>query len=142
MVNDSIYCDTLLNKKPHAHADLVVMATGHIENLLPNQIDLYRKSIIQLAQDATSQLAVKGMLIIGTKDVRDQTNGKLWPISMLVLEDVERTSSGLKLKEMVITVPEGYSKNKDTFTTESPIEEEPPQHLPIVHAIYLIFQKQ
>ncbi|GAN06533.1 DNA methylase N-4 [Mucor ambiguus] len=142
VVIDSIFCDTMLNKKPYPHADLVIMATGHIENLLPNQIDMYRKSIIQLAQDATRQLAVKGRLVIGTKDVRDQISGKLWPISMLVLEDIERTSHGLlKLKEMVITVPEGYAKDKNAFTAKPLIEEGNPAHLPIVHAIYLVFQK-
>lgn len=131
----------MLSNKPYIHADLVVMATGHIENLIPNQINLYRRSIIQLAQDALPQLATKGMLIIGTKDIRDENTGKLWPISMLVLEDIERTTSRLRLKEMVITVPEGYSKNRDrTVAVQQQQQEE--NHLPIVHAIYLIFQKQ
>ncbi|KAL9554525.1 hypothetical protein MBANPS3_002775 [Mucor bainieri] len=143
VVNDSIFCDTMLSKQPYPHAGLVVMATGHIENLLPYQINLYRKSIIQLAQDAMRQLVVKGMLIIGTKDVRDQFSGKLWPISMLVLEDVERTSHGsLKLKEMVTTVPEGYAKDKDAFTAVPSLNNDQPEHLPIVHAIYFVFQKQ
>ncbi|OAC98703.1 hypothetical protein MUCCIDRAFT_114945 [Mucor lusitanicus CBS 277.49] len=143
VVNDSIYCDTIFTKQPHSHADLAVMATGHIETLLPHQIDMYRKSIIQLAQDATDQLTVKGMLIIGTKDIRDEISGKLWPVSMLVLEDVERVSHGLlKLKEMVITVPEGYARDKDAFGSESPVEKDPPEHLPIVHAIYFVFQRQ
>lgn len=131
----------MLNKKPYIHADLVVIATGHIENLDPNQINHYRKSIIQLAQDAIPQLAVKGMLIIGTKDIRDKSTGKLWPISMLVLEDIERTTSILKLKEMVFTVPEGYSKSRD-ITVEIQQQQQEEEHLPIVHAIYLIFQKQ
>lgn len=131
----------MLSNKPYIHADLVVMATGHIENLIPNQINLYRRSIIQLAQDALPQLATKGMLIIGTKDIRDENTGKLWPISMLVLEDIERTTSRLRLKEMVITVPEGYSKNRDrTVAVQQQQQEE--NHLPIIHAIYLIFQKQ
>lgn len=132
----------MLNKKPYINADLVVMATGHIENLIPNQINLYRKSIIQLAQDAIPQLTTKGMLIIGTKDIRDENTGKLWPISMLVLEDIERTTSRLRLKEMVITVPEGYSKSRDRTVAVQQQQQQEENHLPIVHAIYLVFQKQ
>lgn len=135
----------MLNKKPYINADLVVMATGHIEDLIPNQINLYRRSIIQLAQDAIPQLTTKGMLIIGTKDIRDENTGKLWPISMLVLEDIERTTSRLRLKEMVITVPEGYSKSRDRTVAVQQQQQQQQQeenHLPIVHAVYLIFQKQ
>ncbi|KAI8638993.1 hypothetical protein BD408DRAFT_446320 [Parasitella parasitica] len=139
IVNDSIYCDIMLNKKPYIRADLAVMATGHLENLSSKQINFYRKSIIQIAKDAMIQLTVKGLLIIGTKDVRDEKTGKLWPISMLVLEDIERTTNGLKLKELVTTVPEGYSKNRDSTVEQ---QEQEQVHLPIVHAIYLIFQKQ
>lgn len=135
----------MLNKKPYINADLVVMATGHIEDLIPNQINFYRRSIIQLAQDAIPQLTTKGMLIIGTKDIRDENTGKLWPISMLVLEDIERTTSRLRLKEMVITVPEGYSKSRDRTVAVQQQQQQQQQeenHLPIVHAVYLIFQKQ
>ncbi|CEP07971.1 hypothetical protein [Parasitella parasitica] len=126
-VNDSIYCDTLLSRKPYVHADLAVMATGHIAKLAPEQITVYRQSVVKLAQDAMVKLPVKGLLIVGTMDIRDEKTGKLWPISMLVLEDIERTTSGLKLKELVTTVPEGYSKNRD----RTEVQQEP-EHLPIM----------
>ncbi|KAF1797091.1 hypothetical protein V8B55DRAFT_1573108 [Mucor lusitanicus] len=109
----------MLSKKPHPHADLVVMATGHNENLLSNQIDHYRKSIIQLAQNTTYQLAVKGMLIIGTRDSRYQVSGNLGIAAMLVLEGIEQTRYRSRLSEdMMITVTRRYSMEKDAFNAE------------------------
>ncbi|KAI7898479.1 uncharacterized protein BX663DRAFT_555836 [Cokeromyces recurvatus] len=148
---DVIHCDTMMNKAPYNGGDLVLMVTGHIEPILPGQINCYRKSIVSLANEAIDKLATKGMLIIGTQDIRDPITGKLWPLTMLVLEDIERAlgCNVIKLKEMVVTVPDGYSK--DRKTEYEPVQEQEEDfidietiehdHLPIVHAIYLVFQK-
>jgi hypothetical protein len=151
----------MMNKVSYIGGDLALMVTGHIEDVLPKNISIYRQALLRLATEATIKLARKGMLIIGTQDIRDPNTGKLWPMTMLVLEDIE-TELGrdiLRLKEMVVTVPEGYSKNRKDFQPTEPVqqeEQEPEQeeeeeiidietidhdHVPIVHAVYLIFQK-
>lgn len=150
---DIVHHDLMFSKEVYPDGDLVLMVTGHIPNLQPHKINSYRSSLIQLARDATVKLTTKGFLIIGTQDIRDPISGKLWPMTMLVLEDIEREVGRdvIKLKEMVVAVPEGYSKDrKKVFTPEElnqdeeeiiDIETIEDDHLPIVHAIYLIFQK-
>ncbi|KAI9470552.1 MAG: hypothetical protein EXX96DRAFT_491184 [Benjaminiella poitrasii] len=148
---DVIHHDTMISKEPYNEGKLMLMVTGHVETLQPNQINEYRKTLVSLANEATVKLATKGMLIIGTKDVRDPITGKLWPLTMLVLEDIERVLGRdiIRLKEMVVTVPDGYSKDRkneyelveeqeEDFIDIETIEHD---HLPIVHAVYLIFQK-
>lgn len=142
-----------MNKEYYEEGDLVLMITGHRNDLLPDKINCYRQTIVDLAVEATSRLAPKGMFIVGTQDMRDPYTGKLWPMTMLVLEDIERVVGRdvIKLKEMVVTVPEGYSKDRKR-AFEEVVEEEHEEDLidietvnhdyvPIVHAIYLIFQK-
>lgn len=149
----------MMKKLPYANAGLALMVTSHMENILPINISVYRQALLRLATEAAIKLAHKGMLIIGTQDIRDPITGKLWPMTMLVLEDIEAELGRdiLRLKEMVVTVPEGYSKlRKDFQPTDSVLpegqEEEKEEdfidietidhgHVPIVHAVYLIFQK-
>lgn len=149
---DVVHYELMFNKEVYPSGDLGLIVTGHIPQLQPSQINSYRKSMIRLAQEAAVSLATKGFLIIGTQDIRDSVTGKLWPLTMLVLEDIEKEVGRevIKLKEMVVTVPEGYSKDrKKVVTSLENIEEEEEidietienDHLPIVHAIYLIFQK-
>ncbi|KAI8875798.1 hypothetical protein K501DRAFT_327341 [Backusella circina FSU 941] len=149
--NDVIHYENMMDKAPLEDGKLVLMITAH-QTLAPCQINLYRKTIVQLAKDATKKLAHHGMLIIGTQDIRNNTSGKLWPMTMLVLEDIERAvdQSTLKLKEMVVTVPDGYSKNRkqnmdeqpDTEHNEEEIDiETVDDYVPIVHAVYLVFQR-
>jgi hypothetical protein len=151
--DDVVHYDIMMNKAPHTGAGLALMVTGHIEGILPKNISVYRQALLRLATEAALKLARKGMLIIGTQDIRDPTTGKLWPMTMLVLEDIEAELGRdiLRLKEMVVTVPEGYSKNRKDFQPTESVQQEEEEiidietidhgHVPIVHAVYLIFQK-
>ncbi|RKP10125.1 hypothetical protein THASP1DRAFT_22134 [Thamnocephalis sphaerospora] len=74
----------------------------------------------------------------------------LYPMGMLLLEDMNREFSDerLKLKELVVTVPNGYARdphNWDHSYQECHIDDLAPdssqRYLPIVHAYYLIFMK-
>jgi hypothetical protein len=128
-----------------------------------HQINGYRRTIVEAAIEACQTLAPLGMFIVGTQDMRDPDTGKLWPLSMLILEDIEGAvdRSILKLKEMVVTVPDGHSRDRklsisEAITQYQQQEEDEGQkvivvdedngarshdHLPIVHAIYLVFQR-
>lgn len=142
----------MMNKAYYEDGDLVLMITSHRSDLLPTKINTYRQTIVNLAMEAMSKLAPKGMFIVGTQDIRDSYTGKLWPMTMLVLEDIEKEvgRDTIKLKEMVVTVPDGYSKDRKRDFVE--VEEEGEEdvidietvnhdYVPIVHAVYLIFQK-
>ncbi|KAI7896252.1 uncharacterized protein EV154DRAFT_411870 [Mucor mucedo] len=152
--DDVIHYETMMNKAVYEGGDLVLMITCHRSDLLPDKINSYRRSIVNLAIEATSKLAPKGMFIVGTQDIRDSYTGKLWPMTMLILEDIEKEvgRNTIKLKEMVVTVPDGYSKDrKRDFVEVEMVEEEEEDvidietvnhdYVPIVHAVYLIFQK-
>jgi hypothetical protein len=141
----------MMEKSPIEDGKLALMIAAH-QTLAPYQINLYRKTIVQLAKDATKKLAHHGMLIIGTQDIRNSVTGKLWPLTMLVLEDIERAvdRSELKLKEMVVAVPDGYSKNRKQNMDENPVTENNEDeidietvddYVSIVHAVYLVFQR-
>lgn len=142
----------MMNKAYYEDGELVLMITSHRSDLLPTKINTYRRTIVNLAMEAMSNLAPKGMFIVGTQDIRDSYTGKLWPMTMLVLEDIEKEvgRDTIKLKEMVVTVPDGYSKDRKRDFVE--VEEEGEEdvidietvnhdYVPIVHAVYLIFQK-
>lgn len=142
-----------MSKDCYENGDLVLMITSHISDLPLSKIEDYRRCIVCLARESTEKLAPKGMFIVGTQDIRDPYTGKLYPMTMLVLEDIEREVGRdiIKLKEMVVTVPDGYSKDRkmdiqtinEEDVEESFIDIETVSHeyVPIVHAIYLIFQK-
>ncbi|ORY92997.1 hypothetical protein BCR43DRAFT_496172 [Syncephalastrum racemosum] len=151
--DDVVHYETMMTKSSTPEGRLGLIVVNHLPCLSPSQIGLYRETLVKIAREATQTLAPHGMLVIGTKDVRSCT-GKLWPMSLLVLEDIERVVDRriMKLKEMVVAVPDGYSKmrNKDDERQkaheETQDESDDPvdivdEHLPIVHAIYLIFQK-
>ncbi|KAI8366507.1 hypothetical protein EDC96DRAFT_442841 [Choanephora cucurbitarum] len=153
---DVIHYDNMMQMKPYKNAGLVLMIANHLDNLLPKHINGYRKSLVSLAEEALEKLAPKGMLIIGTKDIRDPLTGKLWPLTLLVQEDIENQigRDRLRLKEMVVVVPEGFSKDRkqtnvqekdkqeeENEDTEVDIETIEYDHIPIVHAIYLVLQK-
>ncbi|KAI8342076.1 hypothetical protein BC941DRAFT_415299 [Chlamydoabsidia padenii] len=162
---DTIHYDNMINKPSQEEAPLCIVIMEHPEEnvIKVNQIGLYRQTVVEAALKACDTLAPLGMFIVGTQDIRDPDTGKLWPMSMLILEDIEGAvdRSILKLKEMVVTVPEGHSRNRKLPISEAMAqyqqqEEEDEQaviivdgdndgrssdHLPIVHAIYLIFQR-
>lgn len=145
-----MHYETMMTKPSLPEAPLRLIISAHQPQLLAHQVNAYRQTLMQLAQDAIDKLAPQGMLIIGTQDIRS-ADGKLWPMGMLVLEDIERTMDAtmLKLKEMVVAVPDGYSKDRkqESATSFTSLEKEEDivdivdEHLPIVHAVYLVFQK-
>ena len=128
-------------------SSLRLMVVPHLPYLSPHHIEPYRRTLIQLATEAIEKLAPKGMFIVGTQDIRS-ADGKLWPLGMLVLEDIERSVdvSELKLKEMIVAVPDGYSKDRhqqmgESTTTNEEEVDVVDEHLQIVHATYLVFQR-
>ncbi|OMJ29575.1 hypothetical protein AYI69_g919 [Smittium culicis] len=127
-----------------------------------NVIKNYRRMIVQLLLNNYKRLMNSGQIVIGVQDIRDPINGELWPMGMLVCEDIENSVSNtvLRLKELVVVVPEGYKNTKDLqYYKENNINisrnnsEEPNvryvvdlpnkkiDHLPIVHAYYLVYMK-
>ncbi|KAI9498996.1 hypothetical protein BDB00DRAFT_753869 [Zychaea mexicana] len=148
---DIMHYETMMSKPPQVEsAPLRLMVIAHLPRLLSHHIGIYRQTLIKLAAEAVEKLAPKGMLIIGTQDVRSP-DGKLWPMGMLVMEDIERSvdPSTLKLKEMIIAVPDGYSKNRhrepkpedQNIHSTTDVVDVVDEHLQIVHATYLVFQR-
>ncbi|KAG0013046.1 hypothetical protein BGZ80_011319 [Entomortierella chlamydospora] len=126
---------------------------AHIPNsvLKSHQVPAYRMAIMHLAIEALEKLPVTGVFVVGTQDIRRPDDGKLIPLSMLVLEDIVRVvgEDCLKLKELIEAVPDGYQKDRRKVTCQAEYEEEIctpadqsiTKHLPIVHACYLVFTK-
>ncbi|KAJ2774393.1 hypothetical protein GGI18_004584, partial [Coemansia linderi] len=85
-------------------APLSLIVVPHIPNsqFLHHHIASYRRALVQITHDASHRLCPAGLLVLGTQDIRDE-NGKLWPLGMLVLEDVQRAvgSIRLRLKEFI-----------------------------------------
>lgn len=155
----------MMSKPSQDEAPLCIVVIEHPEAnaIKVHQINCYRRTIVEAALEACQVLAPLGMFIVGTQDIRDPDTGKLWPLSMLILEDIEGAvdRSVLKLKEMVVTVPDGHSRDRklsisEAITQYQQQEEDDGQkiivvdedndgrsydHLPIVHAIYLVFQR-
>jgi hypothetical protein len=154
--SDFSHYEAMNRKDPlPAPAPLTLRVISHIPNQLlkSDYLPLYRESIVQMAQESVCKLAAGGMFIVGTQDYREPT-GKLWPLGMLIMEDINRNvgEKHLKLKEMVVTVPEGYSKDRskvisyehyiqDTCLLDVNETERLGLNVPIVHAVYLIFMK-
>ncbi|CEJ00195.1 hypothetical protein RMCBS344292_14260 [Rhizopus microsporus] len=146
--DDIIHYENMMSKSPYVESDLVLMIVGH-QQILPRYINSYRQTLVDIAKEAIQRLAPKGMLIIGAQDIRDPVSGKLWPMSMLILEDIERAvgRDDIRLKELVVTVPDGYSKDRQQKPRSEEEEDEMidietiDDFVPIVHAVYLIFQK-
>ncbi|KAJ2490423.1 hypothetical protein IWW37_003164 [Coemansia sp. RSA 2050] len=86
-------------------APLALIVVPHIPNsqFLHHHIASYRRALVQITHDASHRLCPAGLLVLGTQDIRDE-NGKLWPLGMLVLEDVQRAvgSIRLRLKERIL----------------------------------------
>jgi hypothetical protein len=124
---------------PSAPLGLIVIP--FVEDLLGIQIYTYRRLIKSLVLSSYENLCPSGMLAIGVRDVRD-TNGILWPLGMLLLEDIAEVipDTKLKLKELVCCVPDGYARNpSDPSSYEGYVEhcalDGPVSVLPIVHVM-------
>ncbi|KAJ1656077.1 hypothetical protein IWQ61_004288 [Dispira simplex] len=138
-----------------SQAPLWLVAIPHIPNtqLRPAYIAPYRRIIMQLALGALDRLNESGVFAVGAQDYRCRTSGEFWPMGLLVFEDVVQAmkaqTSGwtLRLKELMIAVPDGYYKDRKNATPShrhlEPCVLDLPSlpHLPIVHAYYLIFRK-
>ncbi|KAJ2081933.1 hypothetical protein H4R24_001965 [Coemansia sp. RSA 988] len=133
-------------------APLALMVVPHIPNTQFSRchVEPYRRALVQITHDASHRLCPSGLLILGIQDVRDE-HGKLWPLGMLVLEDVQRAvgSIRLRLKEFIVVVENGYARKRDNvMSRETFVDEQcvvgvnaPDIHVPIVHAYYLVFMK-
>ncbi|KAJ1826618.1 hypothetical protein LPJ56_002085 [Coemansia sp. RSA 2599] len=131
---------------------LALVVVPHIPNRLFSlaHIASYRRALVQITHDASHRLSPSGMLVLGVQDVRDE-QGKLWPLGMLVLEDVQGAVGHirLRLKEFVVVVENGHARKRDDVLSRDSFAEEkcivgrtdPDIHLPIVHAYYLVFMK-
>ncbi|CAG8480067.1 2332_t:CDS:10, partial [Dentiscutata erythropus] len=147
--DDISHLEKLLNSKPlppPTPTALIVIPHISNNNLNSQMIPYYRATIKRLAREAYDRLPPSGFLVIGGQDVRTSDN-KLWPLSMLFMEDVNNAvgEDKMPLKELVITVPDGYAKDKkkicsfEDYTEERCVvdEEESAVQLPIVHVGFL-----
>ncbi|KAF9902117.1 hypothetical protein EC991_005257 [Linnemannia zychae] len=135
---------------PPAQTTLRLVAHIPCTILKPHQITAYRTAIMHLAKEALEQLPVSGVFVVGAQDIRTDS-GKLYPLGMLIMEDIIRAvgENCLKLKELIEAVPDGYQKDRRKITNWGEFKEEPrspgdaipTHHLPIVHACYLVFTK-
>ncbi|KAJ2675361.1 hypothetical protein IWW42_001145 [Coemansia sp. RSA 1085] len=130
---------------------LALIVVPHISNLEFKRchVEPYRQALVQITHDASNRLCPSGLLVIGVQDVRDE-NGKLWPLGMLVLEDVQRAIGNirLRLKEFIVVVENGHARKRDDVVSRETFVDEKCivgvsniPHVPIVHAYYLVFMK-
>ncbi|OZJ06488.1 hypothetical protein BZG36_00497 [Bifiguratus adelaidae] len=137
--DDSIHLVNMAKKVPLTIPDARTMlcVVPHIPNTEFNVEDIpqYRSTLVQLANEAALQLPAGGMFITGVQDIRGD-DGRLWPLPMLVMEDIQERFPKLKLKELIITVPHGYSKDRSKITCADDYHPEVylALQLPIVHA--------
>ncbi|KAJ1966446.1 hypothetical protein GGI12_000090 [Dipsacomyces acuminosporus] len=139
-------------KQPISETPLALVVVPHIPEtqFLRGHIEAYRQALVQITHDVSRRLSPSGLLAIGVQDVRDE-NGKLWPLGMLVLEDVERAVGDirLRLKEFIVVVEQGHARKRDDVVSRERFVDEQciignsgvDVHLPIVHAYYLVFMK-
>ncbi|KAJ2805259.1 hypothetical protein H4R20_002163 [Coemansia guatemalensis] len=137
---------------PTSSAPLALIVVPHISNtqFARCHVEPYRRALVQITHNASRRLCPSGLLVLGVQDVRDE-HGKLWPLGMLVLEDVQRAvgSIRLRLKEFIVVVENGYARKRDdVMSRETFVDEQcvvgvntPDIHVPIVHAYYLVFMK-
>ena len=124
-------------------APLALIVIPHLpeSQLRRHHVTDYRRSLVNCIHDASQRLSPSGSLIIGVQDIRDEF-GKLWPMGMLVVEDVQRAVGDirLRLKELIICVERGWERKKNDMLSiqdfkdeECIIDQNPPKHVPIVH---------
>ncbi|CAG8460640.1 4209_t:CDS:10, partial [Ambispora leptoticha] len=144
--DDISHVEKLLSSKPlPPPTPTALIVIPHIPNNVLNAKDIptYRAAIMHLAREAHSLLPPSGFLIVGAQDIR-APDGKLWPLSMLFMEDINRIvgQDVMPLKELVITVPEGYAKDRrkicsyEEFVDEKCVSDAQDcdiEHLTIVH---------
>ncbi|KAJ3155768.1 hypothetical protein HDU86_004237 [Geranomyces michiganensis] len=137
---------TLMSAPIVSHADgeapcLIILP--HIDvpttALLPDGdwLARYMQFLVTRASDAASRLADDGLLIIGVKDVRvvaekltrTDPNAaeplgrtRYIPLGMILSEQmaahIETPAGKMRLRDFVVAVPDGYSRDKDAYTVE------------------------
>ncbi|CAJ0747693.1 5493_t:CDS:10 [Entrophospora sp. SA101] len=127
--DDISHLGKLLNSTPRpTPTPTALIVIPHIPNtsLHPKNIPIYRTTIMKLAIEAYNTLPPSGFLVIGAQDIRTPDDDKLWPLSMLLMEDVHNVVSmdKLPLKELVVTVPEGFAKDKKKIASFDEYKEE------------------
>ncbi|CAJ0912308.1 6736_t:CDS:10 [Entrophospora sp. SA101] len=127
--DDISHLGKLLNSTPRpTPTPTALIVIPHIPNtsLHPRNIPIYRTTIMKLAIEAYNTLPPSGFLVIGAQDIRTPDDDKLWPLSMLLMEDVHNVVSmdKLPLKELVVTVPEGFAKDKKKIASFDEYKEE------------------
>ncbi|KAJ1913092.1 hypothetical protein H4219_005352 [Mycoemilia scoparia] len=124
-------------------APLALIVIPHIpeSSIGFRHIKSYRLNLIACIHNAYKRLSPSGLLVIGVQEVRDEF-GKLWPMGMLVVEDVQRAVGdiNLRLKELVVCVEKGWERKKNESHTiqnfkeeECIIDAEVVKHIPIIH---------
>ncbi|KAJ1969137.1 hypothetical protein H4R35_006223 [Dimargaris xerosporica] len=144
-------CDNL-------QAPLFLVAVPHVDHsqLSPTTHSGYRQWIVQMAWSALSRLADGGVFAVGVQDFRANDTQRLYPLGLLVYHDImdamaqrpKQATHTLRLKELMIAVPDGYAKDRKAPFSVQDFQEETcifdtdqVSHVPIVHAYYLIFRK-
>ncbi|KAJ1797230.1 hypothetical protein LPJ59_003269 [Coemansia sp. RSA 2399] len=142
----------MLPRLPASATPLALIVAPHVPNtkFQRRHVESYRRSLVQVTHDASHRLCPSGLLVLGVQDVRDE-HGKLWPLGMLVLEDVQRAvgSIRLRLKEFIVVVESGHSRKRDDVVSRESFADEKcvvgsddaSAHVPIVHAYYMVFMK-
>lgn len=157
---DVSHHDRMMALEAYPDGGLSLIVLPHLPNhlLVNGAISYYRKAVREVTFDACTRLERGGYLIVGVQEYRFQDlrgSGKLAPLSLHVFEDIERhltqsyVTPPLRLKELVICVPEGYQCKRSVNLTSLPVEpcvldinpDDPFPNLPIVHATYLIYVK-
>ena len=110
------------------------------------RVQTHRRALLRIAEQAAKTLKDGGYLVVGARDWRDPSDDRLWPVPLLVHGDL--AALGLfVLKEIVVLVPQGYSKSKtsdaDHYKRFECHVDAPGamQHLDLVHVEYLVFVK-
>ncbi|KAJ1984021.1 hypothetical protein H4R34_000929 [Dimargaris verticillata] len=139
-------------------APLFLVAVPHMEHsqLRDTTLSGYRQWIVQIAWSALSRLADGGVFAVGVQDFRADGTQRLYPLGLLVYHDImdamaqrpKPATHTLRLKELMIAVPDGYAKDRKAPFSVEDFQEETcifdsnrAPHVPIVHAYYLIFRK-
>ncbi|KAI9501531.1 hypothetical protein BX070DRAFT_37661 [Coemansia spiralis] len=112
---------------PVSETPLALIVVPHVPNvkLVRSHISPYRQALVQITHDASRRLCPSGLLVLGVQDVRDE-HGKLWPLGMLVLEDVQRAvgTIRLRLKEFIVVIENGHARKRDDVISRDSFADE------------------
>lgn len=124
-------------------APLALVVMSQPESLTVQEITEFRHGILKVTKSAYEQLCPSGVYALCIRDIRDPQTGNLWPLGLLIMEDITNfmSESCLKLKELIVGVPEGYARNPNDTKSfsgyrEKCILDEAVESLPIVHVTY------